>query len=96
MLEFEGETGLLLRGHSKFGILFPTKQRNGHSYQVEEGGKGAFLELWHETQCYSHVRMCISGTFLSCINGIKYPFAFWEGTWDFSGDTALEKELNLR
>ena len=37
--------------------------------------------------------MGISETFLSCIKGVKYPFTFPEGTWDFSGDTALEKGL---
>ena len=26
----------------------------------------------------------ISGTFLSCIKGFKYPFAFQEGMWGFS------------
>ena len=41
----------------------------------------------------SHVGKGISGTFLSCLNGVKYPFVFPEGTWGFSGDTALEKGL---
>ena len=95
-LEFQGETGLLLRGHSNFGIPFPMKQRNRHSYRVEEDKKGALLELWCETQCSSHVGTGILGTFLSCIKGVKYPFSFQELTWDFFGDTALEKGLNSR
>ena len=96
MLEFQGETGLLLRGLSNFGIPFPTKQRNRHSCQVQEDKNGALLELWLETQCSSHVGTGISGTFLSCMKGVKYPFLFQEGTWDFSGDTALEKGVISR
>ena len=56
----------------------------------------ALLELWHETQYSSHMGTGISGTILSCVKGFKYPFAFPEGRWDFSGDTALEKGLILR
>ena len=96
VITFQGETGLLLRGHSNFGIPFPTKQRNRHSCRVEEDKNRALLELWRETQCSSHVRTGISGTFLSCMKGVKYPFSFQQtGTWDFSGDTALEKGLIL-
>ena len=40
VLEFQGETGLLLRGDGNIGIPFPTKQRNRHSCQVEEGKTG--------------------------------------------------------
>ena len=72
------------------------KQRNRHSYRVEEDKKGALLELWRENQCSSHVGTGISGTFLSCMKGVKYPFLFQEGTWDFSGDTALEKGVISR
>ena len=57
---------------------------------------GTLLELWRETQCFSHVGTGISGNFLSYMKGAKYPFAFPEGTWDFSGDSALEKGLILR
>ena len=32
----------------------------------------------------------ISGTFLRCFKGVKYPFAFQEGMWVFSRDTALK------
>ena len=69
------------------------KQTNRHSNRVEEDKKGALRELWRENQCSSHVGTGISGTFLSCMKGVKYPFSFQEGTWDFSGDTALEKGL---
>ena len=56
----------------------------------------ALLELWHETLCSSRVGTGISGTFLSCIKGVKYPFTFQEGNWGFSRDTALEKGLISR
>ena len=42
------------------------------------------------------MRTGISGTFLSCIKGVKYPFAFQEGMWGFSRSTALEKGLISR
>ena len=96
MLEFQGETGLLLRGDGNVRIPFPTKQGNRPSSRVEEGENGALLELWRETRCSSQVGTGISGTFLSCIKGVKYPFVFQEGMWDFSGDTALEKGLISR
>ena len=38
----------------------------------------------------------ISGYFRSCVKGVNYPFAFQEGTWGFSRDTALEKGLISR
>ena len=53
---------------------------------------GLFLSCG-ENFSVSHVGKGISGTFLSCLNGVKYPFVFPEGTWGFSGDTALEKGL---
>ena len=58
-----------------------------------KSGNRALLELWWETQCSSHMGPGILGTFLSCMKSVKYPFTFPEGTWDFSGDTALEKGL---
>ena len=54
------------------------------------------LDLWHETQCSSRVGTGISVDFLSCIKGVKYTFAFQEGTWYSSLDTTLEKGLILR
>ena len=94
--EFQGETGLLLRGNGNIGIPFWTKQGNRPSSRVEEGENGALLELWCETRCSSRVGMGILGTFLSCIKGVKFPFVFQEGTWDFSRKTALEKGLISR
>ena len=96
MLEFQGETGLLLRGDGNVRIPCPTKQGNRPSSRVEEGENGALLELWRETRCSSQVGTGISGTFLSCIKGVKYPIVFQEGMWGFSRDTALEKGLILR
>ena len=69
------------------------KQGNQSSSRVEEGENGALLELWCETRRSSPVGMGISGTLLSCLKGVKYPFSFQEGMWGFSRDTALEKGL---
>ena len=33
----------------------------------------------------------MSGNFLSCLKGVKYPFKAQEETWDFSRDTAVER-----
>ena len=96
MLEFQAETGVLLRADGNVGIPFPRKQGNLPSSRLEEGENGALLELWRETRCSSQVGTGILGTFLSCIKGVKYPFVFQEGMWDFSGDTALEKGLISR
>ena len=78
MLEFQGETRNLLRADSNIGIPFPRKQGNLPSSRLEEGENGALLELWRETRCSSRVGTGISGTFLSCIKGVKYSFAFQE------------------
>ena len=92
-LEFQGETGPLLRGNGNVGIPFPMKQGNRPTSRVEEGENGALLEFWHETRGFSQVGTGILWTFLSCIKGVNYPFAFQERTWGFSRDTALEKGL---
>ena len=42
-LQFQFETGLLLRGDGDPGIPFQTKQGNRHSSRVEEGKTGLFL-----------------------------------------------------
>ena len=60
------------------------KQGNRLSSLVEEGENRALLELWYETRCSSLVGMGISGTFLNCIKGVKYPFTFQEGMLGFS------------
>ena len=78
MLEFQGETRNLLRADSNIGSPFPRKQGNLPSSRLEEGENGALLELWRETRCSSRVGTGISGTFLSCIKGVKYSFAFQE------------------
>ena len=44
-LEFQGETGLLLRTDGNLGIPFPRKQGNRPSSRVEEGENGDLLEL---------------------------------------------------
>ena len=38
----------------------------------------------------------MSGNFLSCLKGVKYPFEAQEGRWDFSRDAAGEKGLISR
>ena len=55
--------------------------------------KCALLELWWETRCSSRVETGMSGNFLSCLNGVKYPFEAQEGRWDFSQDAAAERGL---
>ena len=80
VLEFQGETSLLLRGNRNVGIPFPKKQGNRPTSQVEYRKNGALLELWRETPCSSRVGTGILGSFLSCIKGVKYPFMFQEGT----------------
>ena len=89
MLEFQGETGLLLRDDSNVRIPFPTKQGDQPSSRVEEGENGALLELWLETQRSSQVGMGILGSFWGFINGVKFLFKFQEATWDFLGNTAV-------
>ena len=42
-LEFQGETGLLLRGDSNVEIPLLMKQHNRQSSRVEEGKTGLFL-----------------------------------------------------
>ena len=42
-LQFQVETGLLLRGNGDIGIPFQTKQGNRPSSRVEEGKTGLFL-----------------------------------------------------
>ena len=42
-LQFQVETGLLLRGDGDIGIPFQTKQGNRPSSRVEEGKTGLFL-----------------------------------------------------
>ena len=94
-IKFQGENSLLLRCGGNVGIPLQTKQGYGPSSRVDDKN-GALLELWHETPCSAHVWTCILGTFLSCMKGVKYSFAFPDGTCDFSGDTALEKGLISR
>ena len=94
-LEFQGETGLLLRCDRNIRIPLQTKQGNGPSSRVEDGKPRLFLSCGGKLGVPLQWTG-ISGTFLSCIKGVKYPFAFQAGTWDFSGDTALERGLISR
>ena len=48
----------------------------------------AFLGFCQETQHSSGVGMGISGGFWGFIKGVKFPFYFQEGKWDFLGNTA--------
>ena len=92
LLEFQGETGLLLRCDGNIGIPLQTKQGIGPSSRDEEGKPGLLLSCGGKL-CVPLEGTGILGTFLSCIKGVKYPFMFQEGTWGFSLDTALEKGL---
>ena len=33
------------------------------------------------------------GNFLSCLEGVKYPFEAQDGRWNFSLDTSVERGL---
>ena len=63
---------------------FPDEAGESTLISIREGGKRSLLELWHETRGSSLLDVGISGTFLSCIKGVKYPFTFQEGTCGFS------------
>ena len=86
-LQFQVETGLLLRGNGDIGIPFQTKQGNRPSSRVEEGKTGLFLSCGR-TQHSFRVGTGIEGSFWGFIKGVKFPFEFQEGTWDFMGNAA--------
>ena len=96
VLEFQGETGLLLRYDRNFMIPFPTKQGNRPSSPVEEGENVGLLELWLDPRCSSLMGTCISGNFLSCFMGVKDHFKAKVGMWDFSRNASAEKSLISR
>ena len=76
---------------------FLSRESKGINPHLEmRNGKVAQIEVYSETRCSSLVGLGMSGNFLSCIKGVKYPFMFQEGTWYFSRDTALEKGLISR
>ena len=54
-LEFQCETGLLLRCDGKVGIPFQTKQGNCPHVEIRRG-EGAQIMLCQETRCSSRVR----------------------------------------
>ena len=82
-IEFQCETGLLLRCDGNVGIPFHTKQGNRPSFEMKRG-KEAQIEVCWETRCSSQVGTDMSGNYLSCIKGVEYHFEFQEGRWDFS------------
>ena len=86
-LQFQVETGFLLRGDGDVVIPLQTKQGNRPSSRVEQGKTG--LDLWQETQRSSPVGTGILGSFWCFIKCVKFPFKFQEGTWDFLGNTAM-------
>ena len=79
-LEFQCETGLLLRVDGKVRIPF---QKAGESTLMSISG----AEKGFRLSCAGKLGVSetgMSGNFLSCIKGVKYLFKFHEGTWDFS------------
>ena len=82
-LEFQWDTGLLLRCKGKVGIPFQTKQGNQPS-SLEKEGKRALDSVVPGNSVFLSIETGMSGNFLSCIKGVKYHFKFQEGTWDFS------------
>ena len=51
--------------------------------------------MWRDLRCSSRVQTGISGNFLSCLKGVRYPFKAQEGRWDFSRVAIAEKGLSL-
>ena len=94
-LEFQWDTGLLLRCKGKVGIPFQTKQGNQPS-SLEKEGKRALDSVVPGNSVFLSIETGMSGNFLSCIKGVKYHFKFQEGTWDFSRDAAVGKGLISR
>ena len=74
VLEFQGETGLLLRYDRNFMIPFPTKQGNRPSSPVEEGENVGLLELWLDPRCSSLMGNVYIGEFLELLHGCQGPF----------------------
>ena len=94
-LDFQCETGLLLRCDGKVRIPFQIKQGNRPSCQDQEGRRGS-NETVPGNSVFLLSETVMSGNFLSCIKGVKYRFEFQEATWDFSRDAALGKGLISR
>ena len=87
-LQFQVETGLLLRCDRDFGIPFPTKQGIRPSSLVKEGKTRLFLRSGRKLSIpleWGWVSWEASRGF---IKGVNFPFEFQEGTWDFLGNTA--------
>ena len=83
-LEFQGETGLLLRCDGNVGIPLWTKQGNGPSSRDEEGKLGLFLSCGGKFSVLLEWRRICRGNFLRCLKCVKYPLEAQEGRWDFS------------
>ena len=78
-LEFQCETGLLLRCNGKVGIPFQTKQGNRPSCRDQEGKRGSdYVVPGNLVFLSSETRM--AGKFLDYIKCVKYRFDFQEGT----------------
>ena len=94
-LEFQWETGLLLRCEGKVRIPFQTKQGNRPS-SLEKKGKRASDSVVPGNSVFLSIETGMSGNFFGCIKGVKCRFKSQEGTWDFSRDAAVGKGLISR
>ena len=74
-LEFLRETGLILRCDGKDRNPFQTKQGNRHSRLDQEGRRGS-EQVLSGTPVFLSSQPGMSGNFLGCIKGFKYPFKF--------------------
>ena len=83
-LEFQGETGLLLRCDQNVGIPLQMKQGNGPSSRDEEGKLGLFLSCGGKFSVLLEWRRICRGNFLRCLKCVKYPLEAQEGRRDFS------------
>ena len=87
-LEFQCETGLLLRCDGKVGIPFQKKQGNRPSCRDQEGRRGSDYVVPGNSMFLSSDTGML-GNFVSCIKDIRYHFEFQEVTRDFSQDAAV-------
>ena len=94
-LEFQGETGLLLRCVGNIGIPLQMNQGIGPSSRDEEGKLGLFLSCGGKLSVPLEWTG-ILGTFLICTKGYKYPVTYQEGMWHFSRETLLWKRASSR
>ena len=92
-LEFQCETGLLLRCDGKVGIPFQTKQGNCPHVEIRRG-EGAQIMLCQEIRCSSRVRPVCRELF-ELHQGRQVPFRISRGKVEFLSKKCSEKVPHL-